>query len=95
MTTWQLENFGEALDRWIDTQQPSADLRLIVTEWVLSRFDDPYRGVHRVAGFDNLWYGQVPRTLHGAHLVVTCSYWITETEKVVRCDNLATLSLPL
>jgi hypothetical protein len=40
MSEWALERFEECLDRWIEVENPSDDLRIIVTEWVLSRFDD-------------------------------------------------------
>ena len=41
------------------------DLRFLVTEWILTRAADPYQGVRREAGFDNLWFGAVPRSGHG------------------------------
>jgi hypothetical protein len=61
---------------------------------VLSRFDDPYQGVHREPGFENLWYGAVPETRHDGDQVVVCSYWIEERTRTVRCDSIATLGLP-
>ena len=94
MSPWTLENFEECLDRWIDLEKPIDELKLIVTAWVLTRFDDPYVGVRREAGFDNLWYATVPRTAHEGSIVV-CSYWIFDRERRVRSDSIATLSLPL
>jgi hypothetical protein len=94
-TAWQLENFLECLDRWAEQEDAAEDLRLVVTAWVLSRFDDPYHGVRREAGFDNLWFGAVPGTLDASGRVVACSYWISETARTVRCDSFATLSHPL
>ena len=91
---WALARFIEMLDAWIDREKPEADLRLMTTAWVLSRADDPYQGVRRAAGFDNLWWGPVPRTATPAGTVVTCAYWIFEADRVVRCDGFATLSLP-
>jgi len=92
---WKLEGFEEALDRWIATETPDQSLRIVVTQWVLTRFDDPYIGVWRADGFENLWFGTVPTSLHGDDMVVTCSYWIYEGEHRVRCDSIATLSLPI
>ena len=95
MTAWALEGFEEALDRWIALEQPTADLRVAVTAWILTRFDEPYVGVWRAPGFDNLWFGSIPTSLHGDNMVVTCSYWIFEREQKLRCDSFATLSLPI
>jgi hypothetical protein len=95
LTAWTLEGFGEGLDRWAESEDPNADLRLVVTSWVLSRFDDPYQGVRRERGFSNLWFGVVPNTLHDGGKVVVCSYWVKEAEHIVRCDNFGTLNLPI
>ena len=92
---WTLENFIEALDIWTESENPSDDLRIVVTAWVMSRADDPYQGVRREASFDNYWYGTVPRSLHDDDKVVLCSYWIIESEHVVRCDLINTLSYPV
>jgi len=91
---WALERFGDCLDRWIERDNPPQDVRLVVTNWVLSRFDDPYQGVRRETDFDNLWYGTVPSSRHGDEQAVLCSYWISEREHVVVCESIATLSLP-
>lgn len=74
---------------------PSDDLRFIVLEWVITRYNDPYQGVKRESGFDNLWFGPIPNSQDGCGHVVTCSYWIQESTRTVRCDNFGTLSLPL
>lgn len=71
MTEWALTRFDECLDRWIDVEDPPDDLRLIVTAWVLSRFDDPYQGVVREPNFPNLWFGRVPGTADGSHVVAS------------------------
>ena len=89
-----LQNFTDRLDAWIASQSPSLELRLQVTEWVLSRFDDPYQGVHREPGLDNYWLGIVPGSQEGDR-VVTCLFWIFERTRTVRCDTFATLCLPL
>jgi hypothetical protein len=84
---WQLENFLDHLDVWIESQRPSADLCLTVTAWILTRYDDPYQGVQREPGFDNLWFGEIPRTRHGAATAVACSYWIFASRGAVRCKQ--------
>lgn len=93
--SWRLAGFLDRIDEWAARENPPADLRLRVTAWVLSRFDDPYQGVQREAGFPNLWYGEIPGTAHGHAQIVVCSYWIVEREHTVRCDSIATLSYPL
>ena len=91
---WELVDFLRRLDRWAELEQPDDELRRLVTAWILTRFDEPYQGVRREPGFDNLWFGRVPGSEVGG-TVVTCAYWIEEDRKVVRCDSFATLSLPL
>lgn len=91
---WSLEGFEEALDIWAERESADVDLRLVVTAWIFSRHDDPYVGVRREAGFDNLWFGPIPASLR-AQKVVVCSYWITESTRTIRCDSIATLSLPI
>ena len=92
---WKLVGFEEQLDAWIDRETPPDDLVLIVLPWILTRCENPYQGVRRAEGFANLWYGQVPRSDDGWGKVVACSYWIEESTHTVRCDQFATLSLPL
>lgn len=92
---WKLENFLERFDAWTELESPKDDLRCIVMAWVLTRYDDPYQGVRREPGFANLWFGAIPDSNDGAGNVVTCSYWIEESSRTVRCDNFGTLSLPL
>ena len=92
---WALENFEACLDAWIELERPSDELRILVTALVLSRFDDPYVDVRREPSFDNLWFGAVPGSVHGEGRVVVCSYWIHESQRVVRCGSVATLSLPV
>ena len=70
---WSLKDFTDRLDVWARDQNPDADLRLVVTAWILSRFDDPYHGVRRQLGFPNLWFGTVPGSRQGDS-VVTCAY---------------------
>lgn len=59
------------------------------------RGDDPYHGVRREPGFDNLWLGIVPNSDNGKGQIVVCSYWIDESRRTVRCDNFGTLNLPI
>lgn len=92
--TWRLEGFLDRLDAWAKLESPSDDLRLIVTAWVLTRYDDPYQGVRRERGFANLWFGPIPESDDGT-TVVACAYWIEESGRAVRCDSFATLSRPL
>lgn len=92
---WTPQGFEQCLQTWDDLEQPDDDLRLHVVEWVFSRLDDPYQGVKREPGFPNLWWGVVPGTFHGDGKVVVCSFWIVESERVVRCESLASLSWPV
>jgi hypothetical protein len=91
---WQLIGFAERLDVWAAEQGPSDQLVNVVVQWVYSRYDDPYADVQRQPQDPNYWWGSIPGTIHGEAAVV-CGYWIFETDRIVRCDNFATLSLPL
>jgi hypothetical protein len=93
---WIPEGFDDCIQTWDDLEHPPDDLRSWVVEWIFTRLDDPYQGgVKREPGFPNLWWGVVPGTLHGGGMVVVCSYWVLETEHVVRCESLASLSFPV
>jgi hypothetical protein len=87
--------FLDRLDTWAEQESPPDDLRLLVTAWIMTRYDDPYQGVRREHGFPNLWFGVVPHSEDGAGAVVVCAYWIEESTRIVRCDSFATLNLPL
>ena len=92
---WRLERFLTEFDLWAERELPTEDLRVVVMEWLLGRQDDPYRGVRREPGFDNLWFGAVPDSDDGSGRVVVCSYWIVESQHLVRCNSFAILGLPL
>lgn len=92
---WFLERFLEKLDQWVDLEAPPDHSRLAATAWIMTRLDDPYLGVRRAMGFENLWYGPVAGSQHGSGLVATCSYWIFEREHRLRCDSFASLTRPL
>jgi len=91
---WRLEHFLERFDAWCLSEDVSDDERLLVIAWVMSRSDDPYRGVRREPGFPDLWFGPIPST-QGHAQVIACSYWIEASTRSVRCNGFARLSLPI
>lgn len=93
-SAWQLANFEGLLSRWDQLEQPHDDLRLVVTAWIFSRYDDPYVGMPRETGFANLWAGAIPGTGSEGRVVVW-SYFVYDRPRVVVCSGLASLSLPL
>lgn len=93
--TWHLVGFVERLDSWCELEAISDELRRLVTTWIFSRMEDPYQGAKRDSGFDSLWWVQVPNSLHLEDRVVICSYWISEREHKVTCDNFGSLSTPI
>ena len=92
---WHLVRFIEHLNRWAEIELPDPDTRLRVTAWVMARHDDPYSGVRREPGFPNLWFGRIPDTLDEHGTVVICSYFILATTRVIRCNGIGRLSLPI
>jgi hypothetical protein len=95
VANWSLAGFLDRLDAWAEQEKPPDDLVLLVTGWIMTRYDDPYRGVRREPGFDDLWFGPVPNSEDGSGQVVACSYWIVERSRTVVCCSFATLNLPL
>jgi hypothetical protein len=88
--------FLDRLDAWAEQESPPAELRRFVTSWIMTRLEDPYQGVRRASGFENLWFGPIPGSdRDGSGTIVTCSYWIDESTRTLRCDSFATLSLPI
>jgi hypothetical protein len=90
-----LIGFEDRLDEWQRSESADDDLLLLILPWIMSRSEDPYQGMKREPEFENLWFGPVPNTEDGQGNVVACSYWVEETNRCVRCDSFATLSLPL
>ncbi len=91
---WQLVGFIDRLDLWMELESPDDDLRLQVTDWIFTRYTDPYEGVRRAPGFANLWFGQIAGTRRDPDSAVFCAYWIQERGHSLRCDSITTLSLP-
>jgi hypothetical protein len=91
---WRLVRFPELVDRWIEREAPGDDARLVVLDWILTQSENPYRGMRRESGFDNLWFGPIRGTEDGWN-VVTCSHWIYERGRIVQCEDICTLSQPL
>lgn len=89
-----MANFVTELDRWAAQEQPSDELRRLVIGWIFSRYDDPYEGVRREPGFENLWFGAVTGTRRAGR-VVACSYFIYEASRTVSCGSFATLTWPI
>jgi hypothetical protein len=68
----------------------------VVEAWIETRYDDPYQGVEREPGFENLWFGLIPGTYDRRRdTVVVCSYTIEESTRTVRCNDITTLGYPM
>ncbi|MGQ0464315.1 MAG: hypothetical protein ACT4QG_03230 [Sporichthyaceae bacterium] len=94
-SAWNLIHFDRRMDEWIAREAPDEDRRFAVGHWILGVMDDPYPGMRRQAGFDNLWFGAVPGTRRSDDTAVACGYWVVERTRSVRCESFATLGLPL
>lgn len=92
---WTLERFEREFDLWLARSVVPVELALVVGSWLMSRSDDPYHGVRRADGFENLWHGIIPDSADGHGRVVVCSYWIFEATRVVRCNSIAQLGTPV
>jgi hypothetical protein len=92
---WILLGFLDRLDQWVERESPPDELRLLVTAWIMTRFDDPYQGVRREGKFPNLWFGPVPDAVDTQGRLVACAYWIDEVNHTVRCDSFGSFPPPL
>jgi hypothetical protein len=92
---WRLTRFEEHLDRWADIDQPDEDDRLVVANWVMTRHDNPYQGARREPVHPNLWFARIPGTVDKDGTIVVCAYYIFEQAKIIRCDSIMRLGLPL
>lgn len=91
---WELDLFETRLDDWIGREHPPEWLQVHLLEWIPTRRINPRDGAHLEAGFENLWAIQVHGSSDG-YRAVLCSYWILDTDRMVRCDNFGWLSLPI
>jgi hypothetical protein len=96
---WTLLDFLLRLDNWIEREQPLDDLRLHVTDWIFTRIRDPYADARRVPDFADYWQSLVPASEHfddsAERCGVVCMYWVDPATRTVRCDQIASLSLPI
>ena len=92
---WKLELFVEKLDMLLTYEDVSTDLRFLILEWAFTRGDDPFAGVQREPGNDNLWHGTIPRSWDGKGHVIHCSYWVYVASNTVVCNSYGLLSWPV
>ena len=59
---------------------------------------DPYADARRVPGFADYWQAVLPGSghfdAHGERCAVICLYWLDAEARTIRCDRLASPSLP-
>lgn len=96
---WTLQDFLLRFDIWAEQEHPLDELRVHVLDWIFSRTSDPYADARRAPGFADYWHAVVPHSEHfddhGERCAVVCHYWLDPTARTVRCDGIASLSLPL
>jgi hypothetical protein len=96
---WELVDFLPRLDDWITAEHPLQELTLLVTDWIFTRLGDPFANARRVEGFADYWQAVVPNSDHfddyAERSGVVCLYWVDVEARTVRCDRIATLSLPI
>lgn len=96
---WILLDFLPRLDDWNAQEHPLDELRVLVIDWLFTRMRDPYADARRIAGFADYWQAVVPDSAHfddhGEWSAVVCLYWVDPAARTVRCDRIASLSLPI
>jgi hypothetical protein len=96
---WVLLDFLPKLDEWVAAETPRDDVRIVVTDWIFTRVADPFANARRVEGFPDYWQAVVPDSEHLDDNVelcgVVCLFWIDVRGRSVRCDRIASLSLPI
>ena len=93
-TSWDVLGFVEALDAWVEREQPADELRRFVTQWIFTRMDDPYALARRADGFADYWWAVVPGSEDPDGRVVLCFFWIDPAARTARCDTFSSLSPP-
>jgi hypothetical protein len=93
---WRLIGFQERFDEFLTAEGLAGygDLELMVLLWIHARARNPYEGVRREPGFDDLWWGKVPGSADNLGRVVTCAYFIHEADDTVQCAMFGWLSGP-
>jgi hypothetical protein len=96
---WTLEDFLPRLDDWEAQEHPLDELRVRVLDWIFTRAENPYADARRVAGFADYWQAVIPSSAHfddhAERCAVVCLYWVDAGASRVRCDRIASLSLPI
>lgn len=96
---WSLQDFLPCLDSWAEQEHPDDELRLRVLDWIFTRMRDPYADARRVSGFADYWETVIPDSDHFDDHAERCAviglYWVDPSDRNVRCDRIASLSLPL
>lgn len=92
---WRVVGHADCLERWIADESPSTDLRILVTAWLMTRMEDPYRGMDRMPEFPGWWFGKVARSDHGRYGAVYCTCQIDEVNREVYVRGITTLNKPV
>ena len=96
---WALQDFLPRLDEWIAREQPLDELQVRVLDWIFTRMHDPFADARRVEGFADYWQARIPNTEHfddhAERCAVVCLYWLDVAARTARCDQFASLSLPI
>ncbi|UOY03629.1 hypothetical protein [Blastococcus sp. PRF04-17] len=84
---WRLIDFEPRFEEFMDVEglRGYGDIELIVWIWIHARARNPYAGVRREPGFENLWWGKIPESADNLGRVVTCSYFINEVDSTIQC----------
>jgi hypothetical protein len=93
-TDWELAGFQDRFDAWERQEHPDGRTRHAVLVWIMTRYDDPYRGARRASDLPNLWWIAIPGSAGGGTVVV-CSFAVEEARRVVVCYSIATLNQPV
>lgn len=96
---WDLQDFVPRFDDWVNQEHPPEDLRIYVLDWIFTRMRDPYADARRVPAFEDYWQAVIPSSEHfddhAERCAVVCLFWLDASARVVRCDRIASLSLPI
>jgi len=96
---WNLQDCLPRFDAWVNQEQPLDDLRVYVLDWIFTRSRDPYADARPVPGFADYWQAVIPRSEHFDDNAERCAvvrlFWLDASACSVRCDRVASLSLPI
>jgi hypothetical protein len=91
---WILENFVEAINEWLERDEPPVAWFLAVLDWTERIRVDPFRGGSPDREFgEPFWSARIPGATDGVSATI-CVYTVNRANHSARCSAITSLQLP-